>query len=58
MVRVSGSEAINIADTVFKSKKNIRLADVKSHTVHFGIITDGESEIDEVLAIVVREHNT
>ena len=58
IVRVSGSEAVNIADTVFKSKKNIKLADVKSHTVHFGIITDGQSEIDEVLAIVMRAPNT
>ena len=38
IVRISGPDAIIIGDKVFKSKKNIKLANVQSHTVHFGNI--------------------
>ena len=32
IVRISGPDAIIIGDKVFKSKKNIKLANVQSHT--------------------------
>lgn len=58
IVRVSGENAIAIADRVFRSKKNISLAEAKSHTVHYGnIISQGEI-VDEVLAIVMKAPNT
>lgn len=60
VIRISGSEAVSIADKVFKSKKNINLAKAATHTVHYGNICnpgDG-SIIDEVLAIVMKAPNT
>jgi len=48
VIRLSGSEAITIADLIFKGKK---LAAQQSHTLHFGRIVspaDG-AEIDEVV---------
>ena len=58
IVRMSGADAVGIADKVFQSKKNIKLADVDSHTVHYGnICSDGE-HIDEALVIVMRAPNT
>lgn len=58
IVRVSGENAIEIADRVFRSKKNISLAEAKSHTVHYGnVISQGEI-VDEVLAIVMKAPNT
>ena len=45
-VTISGPDAIIIGDKVFKSKKNIKLANVQSHTVHFGNICDNGNEID------------
>lgn len=60
VIRISGSDAINIADRIFKSKKNIRLIEADTHTVHYGNIcnpSDG-SIIDEVLAIVMKAPNT
>lgn len=54
IVRISGDEAIEIADKIFKSKKGILLKDVGSHTVHYGHIVDGEQTIDEVLVIVLK----
>ena len=38
IVRISGPEAVNIGDKIFRSKKNIKLSDVNSHSVHFGTI--------------------
>ena len=58
IVRISGPDAIIIGDKVFKSKKNIKLANVQSHTVHFGNICDNGNEIDEVLVIVMKAPNT
>lgn len=58
IIRVSGSEAIKIVDSLFVSKKGIKLADVKSHTVHYGNIVYDEKIIDEVLVVVMKAPNT
>lgn len=55
IIRVSGDEALEIADKIFKFNKGDRgLADVDSHTVHFGNIMDGEKVLDQVLVVVMR----
>jgi tRNA modification GTPase len=46
IIRLSGPEAITIADVLFKGKK---LADQPSHTLHFGKIVSGATTIDEVV---------
>lgn len=51
IIRISGRRAIEITDTLFKGTK---LTKVKSHTVHFGTIRDGENIVDEVLVTVFR----
>lgn len=52
IIRVSGSEALKSVSSIFS--KN--LTDKKSHTTHFGIISDQKGEaIDEVL-IAIFEH--
>ena len=58
IVRISGPDAIIIGDKVFKSKKNIKLANVQSHTVHFGNICENGNEIAEALVIVMKAPNT
>lgn len=58
VVRISGEDAVAVAEKVFQSKKNKKIADVDSHTVHYGTIySDGEL-IDEVLLIVMKAPNT
>jgi tRNA modification GTPase len=47
VIRLSGTDAIAIANSVFKGKDLTKQA---SHTIHFGHITDGEVVLDEVLA--------
>lgn len=49
VIRLSGSQAIEIADAVFYGKN---LKEVASHTLHFGTIRDGNSILDEVLIAV------
>lgn len=52
IVRMSGPEAFEIADRIYKGKK--QLSSQESHTVHYGWIKDGEDTIDEVLVILMR----
>ena len=55
IVRVSGPEAFRIGDRVFfPARRNTCLADASSHTVHYGLIKDGDETIDEVLVSVFR----
>ncbi|WP_339811344.1 tRNA uridine-5-carboxymethylaminomethyl(34) synthesis GTPase MnmE [uncultured Imperialibacter sp.] len=49
VVRLSGPQAISIANAVFHGK-NLDAAD--SHTIHFGTIREGKEIIDEVLMSV------
>ena len=46
IIRLSGHDAVTIANSVFKGKDLTKQA---SHTIHFGNIVDGESILDEVL---------
>ena len=55
IVRMSGEEAFQIADKIYRSKKgNKVLAEQKSHTIHYGYIVDGDETIDEVLVMLMR----
>ncbi len=46
VIRLSGKNAINIANKIFYGKN---LEKQKSHTIHFGTIRDENKIIDEVL---------
>ena len=55
IVRMSGPEAFQIADRVYKGKKEKKLCDQKSHTIHYGYIVDkDENIIDEVMTSVMK----
>ncbi len=59
IIRISGNDAITIADRVYRAKKRQKkLAEVKSHTIHYGFIYDEEEMIDEVMVVVMRSPNT
>lgn len=55
IIRVSGEEAIKIANKIFKGKN---LEEVESHTINYGHIIDGEEIIDEVLVSVMKSPKT
>ena len=54
VIRLSGAEAIAMADTFFKSIHEKKLADQKSHTIHLGHITEAGRVLDEVLVSVFK----
>ncbi|EZP74814.1 tRNA modification GTPase TrmE [Parageobacillus genomosp. 1] len=60
IVRLSGDEAIAIADRIFKSPSGKRLKDVPSHTIHYGYIVDPDNEktVEEVMVSVMRAPKT
>ena len=49
VIRLSGNEAIDICNQVFKGKD---LTCQPSHTIHFGTIRDGDRVLDEVLVSI------
>ncbi|WP_163655343.1 tRNA uridine-5-carboxymethylaminomethyl(34) synthesis GTPase MnmE [Listeria sp. PSOL-1] len=56
IIRLSGDEAIQIADRIFYAKK--QLNEVKSHTIHYGHIKESEETIEEVMISVMRAPRT
>src|SRR5690349_4082243 len=46
VIRLSGKDAIKITNGVFSGKDLLKQ---ESHTIHLGLIKDGETVIDEVL---------
>lgn len=52
VIRVSGKEAFEICDKIFKSPKNKRLSCAKTHTAMFGGIYDEDVLLDECLCTV------
>ncbi len=52
IIRMSGNEAIRIADSIFYPQGGKPLSQVRSHTIHYGSIKDGEHEVDDVLVAV------
>jgi tRNA modification GTPase len=46
VIRLSGPDAVQIANSIFKGKDLTRQA---THTLHFGLIMDGETVLDEVV---------
>ena len=59
IIRISGDEALEIIDRIYKSKLNKkRISECKSHTIHYGYIYDGEEMIDEVMVLLMKAPNT
>lgn len=56
VVRISGDDAISIADKCFIGKNS--LANAKSHTIHYGKFKSGETLIDTVTASVFKAPNS
>ncbi|KIR02503.1 GTPase and tRNA-U34 5-formylation enzyme TrmE [Lachnospiraceae bacterium TWA4] len=55
IVRISGKDAILVADKIFKPKnEKKRLIDAPTYTLHYGHIYDGDQVVDEVLISVMR----
>lgn len=58
VIRLSGPDAIAIADAVFTPQKGKRLSERKTHTIALGHVNDGEKVIDQVLASIFHGPNS
>ena len=56
IVRISGPDAVRIADCIFAGK--FKLSEVPSHTLHYGRIEKDGAAIDEALVSVMRAPHT
>lgn len=55
IVRISGDEALDVADRIFRPKKGSRkVSDMGTHTIHYGYVTDGDEVIDEVMLLIMK----
>lgn len=54
VIRISGDDAFEIADRVFKNINNKKIADMKGYTAAFGKVVYKGEEIDEAVALVFR----
>jgi tRNA modification GTPase len=58
VIRLSGEQAIVLAESIFESKSKKKLSAQKSHTLHLGVIKDGSRTLDEVLVSVFKGPNS
>ncbi|GAB1306754.1 tRNA uridine-5-carboxymethylaminomethyl(34) synthesis GTPase MnmE [Bacillus altitudinis] len=60
IIRLSGPNAVQIADRMYKGPKEKKLVSVDSHTIHYGHIVDSSTEqvIEEVMVSVLRAPKT
>ena len=55
IIRVSGNEAVDIADKIFVAHSGKKLSECVSHTINYGYVTDmSGNTIDEVLVSVMK----
>ncbi|MCH5304398.1 MAG: tRNA uridine-5-carboxymethylaminomethyl(34) synthesis GTPase MnmE, partial [Ruminococcus sp.] len=54
VIRISGDDAISIADKVFKSVSGKTLSQMKGYTAALGYVYKNNEKIDETLATVFR----
>ncbi len=59
IVRISGNEAFNIIDKIYRSKSGLKKLSLQSsHTLHYGYIMDKDEIIDEVMVAIMKAPNT
>jgi len=58
VIRLSGNDAITIAEKHFKSVSGKLLSKQATHTIHLGHIIDGKKTIDEVLVSIFKTPNS
>ena len=50
IIRISGPEAVTVADRIFRTGSGKhRLKEYATHTIHYGLVADGDEILDEVM---------
>ncbi len=58
VIRISGDDALEIADKIFKNINGRKITEMKGYTAAFGKICNNGEEIDEAVALVFRAPNS
>ncbi|HLR09766.1 MAG TPA: tRNA uridine-5-carboxymethylaminomethyl(34) synthesis GTPase MnmE [Sporosarcina sp.] len=60
IVRLSGDEAVQIADRIFRSPNGKRLIEEKTHTIHYGHLVDPKTTetVEEVMVSLMKAPKT
>ncbi len=58
IIRMSGPDAMEIVNKIFRPFREKNMDDVASHTIHYGTIMDGDAAVDEVLVLIMRRPHT
>lgn len=58
IVRISGDEAFEIIEKVFKSKSGKKISELRNFSINYGHIYDGETLIDEVMVSIMKAPHT
>lgn len=53
IIRISGEDAVKVADKIFVSKSGRKVSDFKSHTIHYGYVISNNETVDEILLSVM-----
>jgi tRNA modification GTPase len=53
-VRISGENAIEIADKIFKAKNGRKLSSLDGYTALYGNVFDGQTMVDEAVALIFK----
>ena len=55
IIRISGSGAFAVAEKIFRPhKKDKRLSEQETYTIHYGTIMDGKETLDEVIVLLMK----
>ncbi len=54
VIRISGDDALIIADKIFKSSNNKKITQMKGYTAAFGKVCENGEDIDETVALVFK----
>ena len=55
IVRISGDDSMEIISKIYRSKNGKKkIKEVKTHTIHYGYIYDGDQMVDEVLVMIMN----
>lgn len=54
MIRISGEDAIRIADEIFTAANHVKVTEMRGYTCAYGTVFDGQETLDDVVLTVFR----
>lgn len=58
IIRISGDQALDVADKMVVIKNGCKVSEFKSHTIHYGHVMEGDVIVDEVMVSFMKAPNS